>query len=79
MDARYDIGPGKVQQIVVAFEVTGMGLEPFAPEVSLIGFVSLDHGSHGSSSTEFFVFSRLVREVKEVVIKSVFRLFQGLV
>ena len=43
-----NLWPGQAQQVVIALQIRRPVLEPFAPIISLIQLVALDHGAHGA-------------------------------
>jgi hypothetical protein len=52
VDIPDDVRLGQGQQVIVALEVAGPVLEPFATVVCFLQPVGLDHGAHGAIEDE---------------------------
>jgi hypothetical protein len=53
MNAHDNVGLGKAEQVVVAFEIAGPMFEPIAAVVGFGEFVALNHGAHGAIDDEY--------------------------
>jgi hypothetical protein len=53
VNAHNDVGLGKTQQVIIAFEITGPILEPLAAVVGFGEFVALYHCTHGTVDDEY--------------------------